>query len=71
MTISSRIEGSSDGWSGNTIVRLVNGQVWEQAEYYYRYRYKYRPRVEISGSGSYGKMRIEGIDRAVRVRRIA
>ena len=70
MTIETRIEGESEGWDGETILKLENGQIWQQDEYYYRYRYKYRPRVTITGSSGYQKMRIEGIDRAVRVRRI-
>ena len=40
-----RINGSWTGWYGNTIVKLTNGSVWEQAEYYYEYRYSYRPEV--------------------------
>lgn len=30
--ILSRIQGSFSGWSGNTIFKLENGQVWRQAE---------------------------------------
>src|SRR5665811_418269 len=33
--VKARINGSWTGWSGNTIVKLTNGSVWEQAEYYY------------------------------------
>jgi hypothetical protein len=39
--VKARINGSWTGWSGNTIVKLTNGSVWEQAEYYYEYRYSY------------------------------
>lgn len=69
MTIESRIEGASTGWDGSTIVKLVNGQIWQQTEYFYRYRYCYRPRVTIARNGPY-RMTIEGIDRAVRVERL-
>lgn len=62
----SRIEGSWTGWSGDTIVRLTNGTVWRQDQYYYRYQYKYRPRVIIDGR----YMHVEGMPKAVRVRRI-
>lgn len=62
----SRIEGTWTGWSGDTIVRLANGSVWRQDQYYYRYQYKYRPRVIVDGR----QMHVEGMPKAVRVRRI-
>ena len=62
-----QIDGSSEGWSGDTIVQLSDGSVWRQDEYYYHYHYSYRPKVEITN----GKMSIAGISRAVRVRRIS
>ena len=62
----SRIDGAWTGWSGDTIGKLVNGSVWRQVQYYYRYQYKYRPAVIIEG----GLMHVEGMPKAVRVRRI-
>ena len=41
----SHVDGAWTGWSGDTIVRLANGTVWRQVQYYYRYQYKYRPRM--------------------------
>jgi len=61
-----RIEGSWSGWAGDTVVKLSNGSVWEQVEYYYRYKYAYRPEVSISNN----RMLVAGMNRAVRVRRI-
>jgi hypothetical protein len=61
------VNGSWSGWSGDTIVKLSNASVWEQAEYYYEYRYAYRPAVTISD----GMMQVDGMNRAIRVRRIA
>ncbi len=60
------VSGSWRGWSGDTIVKLTNGSVWEQAEYHYEYRYAYRPEVTITD----GKMQVAGMNRAVRVRRL-
>ncbi len=60
------VDGSWEGWSGDTIVQLTDGSVWRQDEYLYEYRYSYRPKVEISG----GKMLVAGMRRAVRVRRL-
>ena len=62
----SRVEGAWTGWNGDTIVRLANGTVWRQDQYYYRYQYKYRPRAIVDGR----HMHIEGMPKAVRVRRI-
>ena len=63
----SHVEGAWTGWSGDTIVRLANGTGWRQNQYYYRYQYKYRPRVIVDGH----YMHVEGMQKAVRVRRIA
>ena len=62
----SRIDGAWTGWKGDTIVKLVNGSVWRQDQYYYRYQYKYRPHVIIDGN----MMHVEGMPKAIRVRRI-
>ena len=68
--IEDRIDGESDGWDGRTLVKLTNGQIWEQSEYYYHYRYAFMPKVLIYKSGGVYKMKIDGIERAVGVRRL-
>lgn len=68
--IESRIDGESCGFEGDTIFPLINGQIWQQSEYYYRYRYAYRPAVHIFCEHGIWRIRIEGIDRAVRVIRL-
>ena len=60
------IDGSWSGWDGDTIIQLTDGSVWRQDEYLYEYHYAYRPKVELSGR----MMRVEGMSRAVRVRRL-
>ena len=35
----SRIDGIFEGWRGDTIVKLKNGQFWQQAIYSYNYDY--------------------------------
>lgn len=68
--IESNIDGTFNGWSGDTIVKLTNGQIWQQQEYYYEYSYAYRPDVLIyQASGRY-KMKVEGTDQAVGVIRL-
>ena len=35
--VESTLAGNFEGWSGETIFKLDNGQIWEQAEYAYTY----------------------------------
>jgi hypothetical protein len=67
--IKSQIDGEFNGWEGDTLVKLVNGQVWQQTEYWYHYHYAYMPRVTITSDGGY-KMSVEGIGKSVRVERL-
>jgi hypothetical protein len=64
-----QIEGEFNGWSGETIVKMTNGEIWQQTEYYYQYRYSYRPKVLIINSGGW-KMKVDGIDKNIRVKRL-
>jgi len=68
--IESKIDGKFEGWEGETIVKLMNGQIWQQTEYYYHYHYAFMPEVLIYKSGGGWKMKVEGIDRAVGVQQI-
>jgi hypothetical protein len=45
--IESQIDGEFKGWEGETIYKLTNGQVWQQASYSYSYSYSFMPRVLI------------------------
>lgn len=65
--IETQIDGDFEGWEGETIVKLMNGQVWQQSEYYYHYHYSFMPRVMIFKSGVGYKMKVDGIERAVGV----
>lgn len=62
-----QIASSWNGWSGDTVVELDDGTFWQQDEYLYEYLYAYRPAAEITN----GAMKVEGMSRAVRVRRIS
>ena len=68
--IESRIDGAFKGWNGDTIVKLTNGQVWQQSQYYYKYRYSFMPEVMIIKTGNSYKMLVDGIDKSVGVKRI-
>ena len=60
------IDGAWSGWTDDTIVQLTDSSVWRQDEYHYEYRYAYRPEANISN----GKLEVNGMSRAVRVRRL-
>lgn len=45
--IISNVLGNFEGWDGDTVVELLNGQVWQQTEYYYYYWYGFQPRIVI------------------------
>lgn len=69
--IESTLPGEFRGWTGRTVFRLANGQVWQQSapgEFFYRTQ---DPTVIIrrASFGSY-LLRIEGKNSSVRVRRI-
>jgi hypothetical protein len=65
------IDGTFEGWDGDTVFELCNGQVWEQAEYGYTYHYAYRPNVVIYQSryGRY-KMKVDGVSDSISVTRV-
>lgn len=68
--IESHIDGTFTGWSGETIFKLVNGQIWQQSSYAYTYHYAYRPAVLIYGSGGTYKMKVEGVNGTINVKRL-
>lgn len=67
--IESRIDGDFNGWDGETIFRLVNGQIWQQSRYAYTYHYAYRPEVVIYRTSDGFKMQVDGVDGYVYVER--
>ena len=73
--IEAHLVGTFNGWSGSTVFRLDNGQVWRQLKNYAK---PYTPRapivepkvtIERGALGSY-KLRFEGINRVVLVKRV-
>lgn len=60
------MNGAWEGWKGETLVEMTDGSVWKQAEYHYEYHYAYRPKAEMVSD----QMLVEGMNTAVRVRRI-
>ena len=68
--IESQIDGTFNGWEGETIFKLTNGQIWQQSSYAYTYHYAYRPELMIFPSGGGYKMKVNGVDGAISVKRL-
>ncbi len=68
--IASNISGRFEGWSGQTVFTLRNGQVWQQVSPGYLYRYSYMPRVVIVPTAAGYRMKVEGVPQTLRVRRV-
>jgi hypothetical protein len=66
----SRIEGEFEGFDGDRIYTLDNGQQWQQAHYKYRYVYKYRPVARIWNDGGKYTLDVEGMGEIIQVRRM-
>lgn len=68
--IETQIEGEFQGWSGDTIFKLANGQIWQQSSYAYTYHYAYRPKILIYKAGAVYQMKVDGVDDAIQVKRL-
>ena len=68
--IQSKIDGNFEGWEGETIFKLDNGQIWQQASYAYKYHYAYHPEVMIMNVNGTWKMKVEGVDERIDVKRL-
>jgi hypothetical protein len=69
--VESRYDGEFTGWSGNTLFRLENGQVWKQAQSGRVSARAGRPKVTIKRAtlGGY-RMSVEGLNETIRVERV-
>ncbi|MGE0227472.1 MAG: hypothetical protein AB7I38_04015 [Dehalococcoidia bacterium] len=61
------IDGTFEGWSGETLFPLCDGTLWIQADYSYQYTYAFRPRAIIASSGGQYFLLVEGVDEPVPV----
>jgi hypothetical protein len=68
--IETQINGAFEGWSGNTIFKLFNGQIWQQSSYAYTYSYAFMPKVMIYPSGGNCMLKVEGVSDTISVKRI-
>lgn len=70
VVVESRTVAECSGWDGETLFKLDNGQIWEQAEYRYRYFYKYRPKIRVWTDGGRYQLEVEGVKETIRVQRV-
>lgn len=69
--IETQVDGSFNGWTGETVYKLRNGQIWQQASYHYHYHYAYAPDVTIYSTEAGCSIRVaDDDDEAVSVRRL-
>ena len=69
-SIESQIDGDFEGFEGETIIKLMNGQIWQQSEYWYHYHYSFMPKVLIYKHGGIYKIKVDGIDKSIGVTRL-
>lgn len=69
MHIRGQIDGDFEGWTGDTVVKLVNGQAWQQATYHYNYAFM--PAVEVAFVAGKAVMRVDGVKSAVPVTEVS
>lgn len=65
--IETQISGEFKGWEGETIFKMMNGQIWQQSFYAYIYHYAYSPTVLIYEFKSAWIMRVEDVDETIEV----
>ena len=69
--IETQIDGDFNGWEGETIYRLQNGQIWQQAGYHYHYHYAYAPEVTVYSTTAGCAMKVaDDDDEPIPVRRL-
>lgn len=68
--IESQIDGDFEGWEGETIFKLTNGQIWQQSSYSYTYSYSFMPQVMIYPAGGGCTLKVDGLSDTINVRRI-
>ena len=65
--IETQIDGDFEGWEGETIFKMMNGQIWQQSSYDYTYHYAYSPEVLIYEFNGSWIMRVEDLDETIEV----
>lgn len=65
--VETRVNGQFEGWSGDTIVKTIDGHIWQQVEPYIWYHYALNPKVIIIRTKNVIKMQVEGVEKLLHV----
>ena len=65
--IESQIDGDFEGWEGETVFKLTNGQIWQQTEFHFHYHCAFMPKVIILKTATGHKMIVDGVSKAIGV----
>jgi hypothetical protein len=68
--IETTIDGDFNGWEGETLFKLSNGQIWQQVDCDYMYSYSYMPEVTIYSTTDGCKLKVEDESDTIVVKRI-
>ena len=69
--MSTCIDGNFEGWDGDTVFELCNGQIWQQSSFDFKFSFKFRPSVLIYEDVFGGfRMKVEGIADTISVVRL-
>jgi len=55
-----QIDGEFNGWEGETVYKLMDGHIIQQASYHYHYHYAYSPKVIIYKASGGLMIKIDG-----------
>lgn len=65
-----KLEGEFEGFEGDRVYTLANGDKWQQVKYKYKYKYKYRPKVKLWRDGSFYYLEFDCMQEMIQVRRV-
>ena len=65
-----QIKGACRGYKSGAIFEIEGRGTWQQARYAYDYQYQYRPQALLEASGSRGKLKIDGHNDWIEVKKI-
>jgi hypothetical protein len=68
--IETQIKEEFNGWEGETIFKMDNGQIWKQFTYAYKYHYSYKPSVLIYEYNGSWILKVDGVDETIQVTQI-
>ena len=59
-----------EGWTGDAVFEMCNGEVWQQVQYRYRYHYAVRPHALLYATSGGVRLQVDGMDESIRVVRL-